>query len=158
MQDKKLMTARVIMTVLTATAIAAIFYNSSLDAETSTEQSSPLVMWINQFLCSFNCPFTITEKFIRKAAHFTEYSILGALLSVTFYLYVRKKSRVLMTALPAGALVAVCDELIQLFPAGRSCQVSDMVLDFCGVLFSTLIVLLIISLSEKRKARRKVVP
>lgn len=158
MKNKRLITARVILTVLTVAAVAAIFYNSSLDADTSTEQSSPLVMWINQFFCSFNCPFNVTERFIRKAAHFTEYSILGALLSVTFYLYLRKRSRILMTALPTGALVAVCDELIQLFPAGRSCQVSDMVLDFCGVLFSTLIVILIISLSEKRKARRKVLP
>ena len=156
MKDKKLITARVIMTALTVAAIAAIFYNSSLDADTSTEQSSPLVMWVNQCLRSLNCPFTVTEKFIRKMAHFTEYSVLGTMLSVTCYLYFRKRSRVWMTALPIGAAVAVCDELIQLIPKGRSCQVSDMALDCCGIVFGTLIVALIISIIEKKKTRRKV--
>lgn len=155
MKDKKMMAARVIMTVLTVAAIAAIFYNSSLDASESTEQSSPLTEWINSVLATFPLPISVTENFVRKAAHFTEYSVLGTMMSVTSYLYLRKKSKVLLTVLPAGAVVAVCDELIQLFPIGRSCQVSDMILDFCGVVFATWIVIAFISLLELKRSKQK---
>ena len=151
MKDNKLLTARVILTVLTVAAVAAIFYNSSLSAVESTEQSSPLTEWVNSVLASLHFPFAVTEKFIRKLAHFSEYSALGLLLSTTVYLYRQDRKKTLLTALPIGAAVAVCDELIQLFPAGRSCQVSDMLIDTCGIAFGTLIVLLFISIKEKKQ-------
>ena len=153
MKDKKLLAARVILTVLTVAAIAAIFYNSSLDAVESTEQSSPLTQWVNSILASLHVPFTLSEAFVRKAAHFCEYTVLGLLLSSTVNLYCKNRKKMLLTALPIGASVAVCDELIQLFPAGRSCQVSDMLIDCCGIAFGTLIVLLIVLIIEKRKGK-----
>lgn len=148
------MTARVITTVLTIAAIAVIFYNSSLDAVISTQQSSPLTDWINSFLGDMKIGLSVTENFIRKTAHFTEYSVLGALMSTTVYLYRHKRLKTFLTALFLGAVVAVCDELIQLTSAGRSCQVSDMLLDTCGVLFGTLIVTGIISILEKRRSQK----
>ena len=154
MKDKKLITARVIMTVLTAAAVVAIFYNSSLDAFESTEQSSPLTEWINGILSHLPIPFSVTENFVRKAAHFTEYSILGVMLSVTYHLYFHKKSKVLLAAVPTGAVVASCDELIQLIPAGRSAQVSDVLLDCCGAIFGTLIVIMFISIIELKRRKK----
>ena len=154
MKNQKLMIARIVMTVLTVAAIAAIFYNSSLDAVESTEQSSPLTEWINSILARFPIPFSVTENFIRKLAHFTEYSILGVMLSVTYHLYFRRVKRVLLASLPTGAVVAVCDELIQLIPAGRSAQVSDVLLDCCGVVFGTLIVAVFISKIELKRRKK----
>lgn len=154
MKDKKRIAARVIMTVLTVAAIAAIFYNSSLDALESTEQSSPLTDWINGILARLPIPFGVTENFVRKAAHFTEYAILGVMLSVTYHLYLRKRKSVLLAALPTGAGVAICDELIQLIPAGRSAQVSDVLLDCCGILFGTLIVIAFISIIEIKHRKK----
>ncbi|MBQ9679104.1 MAG: VanZ family protein [Ruminococcus sp.] len=154
MGNRKSTAARIILTVLTVTAVAAIFYNSSLSAVESTEQSSPLTELINSFLSSLHIPLTLEETVIRKAAHFTEYAVLGTLLTVTVHLYVKKRSRTLLLALPLGAVVAVCDELIQLFPAGRSCEVRDMLIDFCGILFAALIVTLIISNIEKRRNKK----
>lgn len=155
MKDKKLTAARVILTVLTIAAIAAIFYNSSLDADTSTEQSSPLTDWFNGIFMRLPIPFCVTENFVRKAAHFTEYSILGAMLSVTYYLYFRKKSKVFIASLCSGAIIASVDELIQLVPAGRSAQVSDVLLDCCSVIVGTLIVLAIISIIELKRRKKK---
>lgn len=155
MKNKKRMAARVILTVLTVAAVAAIFYNSSLSAVKSTEQSSPLTDWINSILASLPFPFAVTEKFIRKLAHFSEYSALGLLLSSTVFLYRQNQSKTFLTAMPIGAAVAVCDELIQLFPAGCSCQVSDMLIDICGIAFGTVIVLLIISIKEKRDIKKR---
>ena len=149
--SKRLLIARIILTVLTVSAVAAIFYNSSLSAVESTEQSSPLTDMINSFLQSVHINITLSEKFIRKLAHFTEYAVLGALLSTTVYLFRLDRKKMLLTALPIGAVIPVCDELIQLTAPGRSSQVSDMLIDFCGVLAATLVVLLIISIKEKRK-------
>ena len=154
MKDKKNLTARVILTVLTIAAIGMIFYNSSLSAVESTEQSSPLTDWINGILAGFPIPFSVTENFIRKLAHFAEYSFLGALLSVTYYVHLRKIKTALIATLITGAVVATIDEIIQLFPAGRSCQVSDILLDCCGVAFAAAIVMLIIR-AIKNKRRKK---
>ncbi|MBK6088051.1 VanZ family protein [Ruminococcus difficilis] len=154
MKEKKLTAARVILTLLTVAAIAAIFYNSSQDAVESTERSSPLTDWINGILAGFPIPFSVTENFIRKLAHFAEYSFLGALLSVTYYVHLRKIKTALIATLITGAVVATIDEIIQLFPAGRSCQVSDILLDCCGVAFAAAIVMLIIR-AIKNKRRKK---
>lgn len=155
MKDKKRMTARVILTVLTVAAVAAIFYNSSQSAVESTERSSPLTDWINGILAGFPIPFSVTENFIRKLAHFTEYAILGTMLSVTYYLYLLKIKTALIATLITGAAVAVIDEVIQLFPAGRSCQISDMLLDCCGVAFASVIVMLIIRAVENKRRKKQ---
>lgn len=153
--NKRKLTAKIILTVLSVIAVGAIFYNSSLDAETSTTQSDPLTAWINQFFASINIHFTVTEKMVRKAAHFSEYAVLGALLSATIYLYVGKRKETFMMALPLGCAVAVCDEVIQLFPKGRSSEVTDMLIDSAGILFSALIVQLILYLTERHKAKKE---
>ena len=149
------------MTVLTVAAIAAIFYNSMLNADDSTDQSTPVTDLLNGFLRSFGFTFSLSEGVVRKLAHFTEYSVLGVLLTTTVYLYTQKRAMTFCISLPSGVLIAVCDELIQIFPAGRSCQVTDMLIDTCGILFGTLLVLLFITIIDRiRKSkvteRRKV--
>lgn len=155
MKNKKRFAARLILTLLSVLAVGAIFYNSSLDAVESTTQSDPLVDGINAFLRSIHIDFTVDSHMVRKAAHFTEYAVLGLLLSVTVYLYVKERKRALFITLPIGAGVAVCDELIQLFPAGRSCEVKDMLIDFSGVLFSALIIQLVLYLTEKHRRKKE---
>ena len=121
----------------------------------ATERSSPLTDWINGILAGFPIPFSVTENFIRKLAHFTEYAILGTMLSVTYYLYLLKIKTALIATLITGAAVAVIDEGIQLFPAGRSCQISDMLLDCCGVAFASAIVMLIIRAVENKRRKKQ---
>ena len=155
MGSRKKQIGRIIMTILCVAAIGMIFFNSSLNADDSTGMSSPLVEGINRFLDSVHIDITVTEKAVRKAAHFTEYAILGALLSVTAWLYVNKRKETLVTALPLGCGVAVCDEIIQLFPKGRSFEIKDILIDCSGILFSVLIVQLILYIKEKRKAKKE---
>lgn len=154
MKDKKLIIARVILTALTVAAVAAIFFNSSQSAIESSERSSPLTDWINGILAGFPIPFSVTEKFIRKLAHFAEYSLLGMLLSVTYYVYLRKIKSALIATLITGAVIATIDEIIQLFSEGRSCRISDMLLDFSGVAFASVIVMLIVR-AKANKRRKK---
>ena len=153
MKTKKRMIARLILTLLSVVAVGAIFYNSSLDAFESTTQSDPLVDSINAFFKSIGLPIVVDDFIVRKAAHFSEYAVLGALLSVTVYLYAQKRWKSFFITLPIGAAVAVCDEVIQLFPVGRSCEVRDMLIDFSGVLTAALIVQLILYLIERHRKR-----
>ncbi len=111
--------------------------------------------FINGILRSLGLPFILDEFIVRKLAHFTEYAILGALLSVTVYLYAAKRLRTWLVTLVIGAGVAVCDELIQTLSAGRSCQVTDMLIDFSGVMLASLVIQLILFLIYRNRKKKE---
>ena len=70
---------------------------------------------------------------VRKAAHFSEYAILGVLARGLFGSLHAERS---VRPLPVGLLVAlvpVVDECIQLFVPGRSGRVEDVLIDLAGV-------------------------
>lgn len=143
----------IVLTLLSVAAVSFIFYNSSQTADDSTVRSSGIREVINRFLHSVGIEWELTEYFTRKAAHFIEFFTLGALLSATLYVYV-PRTRMLCLALPAGAAVAVCDELIQSGSEGRSCQISDMVLDTSAVLTAVFIAVLIHRLILRRRKKK----
>ena len=90
---------------------------------------------------------TMAEKIeypVRKAAHMTEYAILG-LLSFAFYRGILKKEkRQFLAALLTAAVYAATDEFHQYFIPGRSAEVMDVCIDTLGasiglaILFFTL--------------------
>ena len=143
---------RIVLTLLSVAAVSFIFYNSSLTADDSTVRSSGLREWFNDLLRSLGIGWEITEHLTRKTAHFVEFFTLGALLSATALAYV-PKGKSLYAALGAGIAVAVTDELIQTGSTGRSCQVSDMLLDASAVLTAVLAAALIRRLYRRRKAK-----
>ena len=53
-----------------------------------------------------------------------------------------------------GTLYATSDEIHQLFVADRECHIRDIFIDSCGVALGALIVLLIIHLHKKHKAKK----
>ena len=151
MKDLKRTVARVLLSLLSIAAVGAIFYNSSLDAVSSSAQSGTLLAAVNNFLRTVGISITISETVLRKAAHFAEYAVLGALLMATAYAYVPRCGRAFWITLSAGACTAVGDELIQLGSAGRSCEVRDMAIDFSGVLFAAGILRLILYLIDRKR-------
>lgn len=156
MKDKKLLIARIVLTVLSVGAVCFIFGNSLMDAEESSTLSDGVLGMLNRWLCSLNIGFELDSYTVRKAAHFTEFALLGALLCATAYLYLFRRLRSALISVPLGALTAVCDELIQTASEGRSCQPADMLIDASGVLTGTLITLLIITIiihNKKNKAK-----
>lgn len=150
------MIARIVMTVLSAGAVCFIFGNSLMNAEDSSELSSCVQELLNSLLRSLNVDLELNSYMVRKAAHFTEFAVLGAILCATAYFYLFKRFHAVIIAVPLGALTAVCDELIQTASEGRSCQIGDMLIDTSGVLAGALSVLLIITLiilNKKNKAK-----
>ena len=78
---------------------------------------------------------------VRKAAHFTEYSVLGVLVSGTLCGFSKASlEKNITTAYILGTLYAVTDELHQLFVPGRSGQLSDVLIDSAGVFLGCVMV------------------
>ena len=119
-----------------------IFCRSAQPATSSSEESGRLLTFLQQFF-----PW-LTVFLIRKAAHLTEFFILGALVSCT----VRAAGKnIPWFAVGAGLLVAVSDELIQLTQDGRSCEVRDILIDFAGAVIAAVIFWLIFRLYDRKK-------
>ena len=93
-----------------------------------------------------------------KIAHITEYAILALL----FLLMLKQENRIanrkrrLLTVLCFGLLLAVIDELHQLFIPGRSTDVLDIVADFSGIVIMTFIFNLIRNRIETGNLKLKI--
>lgn len=79
---------------------------------------------------------------VRKLAHYTEYMILGFLLTNLVRTYTKAYGRAFLISWCAGTLYAASDEFHQMFSDGRSPQVFDVCIDSVGVLTGILLALL----------------
>ena len=144
---------RIISTVLLVVWMGLIFYLSSQNATESQGTSGSLIgMIISFFRKDF---YALSEarqieliapfQFIaRKGAHFTIYGILGIFSFLTFITYknFNLKTRLFVISLTC-LLYSISDEFHQTFVAGRSGEIRDVLIDFCGsLLFITLLTLL----------------
>ena len=150
---------RVLLWAAVLALMALIFTFSSQPAEQSSETSSPFVdLYMHIFhrdadSLSPEEQFDLRESasfLVRKAAHFSIYTLLGILLSsavrATFSGYKR-----LWLPFILGALYAVSDEFHQSFVPGRSCELRDMAIDSSGVLLGVLLVAGVCCLLSRRK-------
>ena len=135
---------------LTATVLWLWFiYSRSLqDAEASDAESGAVLGLLERFL-----PF-LDMYLVRKLAHFTEYFILGSLLYLDWRLLAKGS---LWLPRAASLLFAASDELLQTRVPGRSGQLSDVLLDFCGIALAVCVLYLFnrISKNHKKNNRRR---
>jgi len=127
----------VVFMILTLLVVCFIFRNSLKNIAQSKEQSSQIVELLEPILAPvFNGSEEKMDVFVRKAAHFVEFSMLGFCLGGFADGLCRHFWKRVMLFLPLFLLlaVAVTDELLQSFN-DRGSMVSDVVLDFCGGLF-----------------------
>jgi VanZ family protein len=135
--------------------ILIIFSWSLQSGEDSGRVSGSLTQSVLNFLSSVGREFSYdaAHHFIRKAAHFTEYAVLGALT-----LHAQKKAPLFESdALSIGLfmLVPVIDETIQRFVPQRAGMGSDVLLDMCGFLSAVLVLSLISHRGQwQRRSRR----
>ncbi len=153
MKKSKIVTHRVVLCILTALMISFIFLNSSLDADLSSAQSLGVREFINSVLSSLNINIILTENFVRKTAHFVEFFTLGVLLFATVRSFISKLSARILYAPFIGFVVACVDEFIQRFSFGRSCQLTDVLLDFSGVCTAVFMLLLVSKLCKSSKSK-----
>ena len=91
---------------------------------------------------------------VRKAAHASEYALLGILLTGAI-LDIRKPwKRQLLACFLIGAAYAASDEFHQLFVPGRSGQIRDVMIDSAGVAAGIILACLAIKAFQCRKPRK----
>lgn len=146
---------RIAAPVLTVLFAAFIFWNSSQSGSVSGSRSSGVLAQIQAALAALGIPFPMTEHILRKSAHFLEYFALGILLTASVRLHTAQWLPRLLLPAFLGLLVPVCDEFLQTFIPGRSGQVSDVLLDFAGVVTGILLSLLVILLLERRRRKKQ---
>lgn len=144
---------RWVLGILIALTLAFIWSNSMQSRAVSGGMSGSLKTWLEQLLHT-----EISEFLLRKAAHFSEYGLLGVEFSLLLGLQHDKNGknfqyrRNLLDFPLIGMLCAVTDETIQIF-SGRGSLVPDVWIDTAG--FSTgffLTVLLFLFINHCKKA------
>lgn len=133
MRSKILLTIGIIINIL-------IWLNSLMPASVSGEQSSIVV---NILYPPFQDIFEVNTFtiIIRKLAHFTEYFLLSVVFGL-YYLNIHQKKYPLITIIH-GLLVAIIDEVIQHFVPGRIGLITDVLIDFSGVIVGICLIFLI---------------
>lgn len=141
---------RVITAVLLVGWMAVIFWFSDQPATESSEMSGGVAYRLVE-TCSvmfgLDLPEDVIEAWaeridhpVRKAAHMTEYAILGCLVLAALRGYFAYGKRTAAAALGAAAVYAATDEIHQIFIAGRAGRFSDVCIDTLGALFGLALV------------------
>lgn len=138
--------------ITTLAIMILIFIFSGQNADESTKSSTGFIHFIiNIFDSLFNQKHDLSitrdiEHFVRKAAHFTIYSLLGFNASWMFLWVINnvKKRAVLWMSAIFCFIYACTDEIHQMFSAGRSASFSDVILDTLGAVFGSAAFLLFI--------------
>ena len=135
---------KIIISICTIVWIFIIFQFSLHEGQSSSQMSGRVVQWMSDV---FRVRFS--GFFIRKLAHFSEYTILGVLsgLAVPFY---KKKNPYLWAAWLFGTGIAATDEFIQYFIPGRSGNIIDVLIDSSGVLFGVMLIFLFSKIQKIR--------
>lgn len=110
---------------ITALVMYIIFSFSAQSAEGSKELSQGLLNRILEII-----PFEISHVFLRKAAHFSEYALLGAVSFCAFSFTLKR--RCFLWGWVLSTVYAVTDEVHQLFIPGRACRAFDVFIDSLG--------------------------
>ena len=144
-------TKTIILLIITVLWIAFIFSNSIKNAEQSTNASNFVIKMLKAM---FGDNIEFLKNIIRKLAHFAEFSVLGMLLKLVKNRFEKEKISII-NIMFVGLFCALCDETIQLFSEGRSGQISDVWIDFSGILFGITAVLLINWLKNKKIQKQR---
>lgn len=138
---------KIIGLVLPIAWMIFIFGFSNQSAEESAELSGGVLAKLLEIF-----PFQITEHFVRKAAHFSEYTVLG-ILTANGVRWNFSGSYPRITVLIC-AIYSIADEVHQCFVPGRACLFTDMLLDTVGSAFGVLLIWLFLLLAERKCSGR----
>lgn len=153
---------KAIFTIFVALWMGVIFCFSAQPAVESSKMSHSIGKVIGEVLVpdfkalSSEEQEAIAEKIdypVRKTAHTMEYAVLGGLLVLMYGSYEIIGKKGMAYGILTGVAYAMTDEIHQLFVAGRSCQVTDVLIDSTGVIFGSIIGVLIFICTIKQRSR-----
>lgn len=135
--------------------VGFIWTHSLMPAEISAQESSRFALFFAPILRDLglrDLDAELLDHLVRKLAHFTEFTALGAQLCLLWGSGGPAKA---LRAWIGGFFIAFMDETLQLFTPGRSGELRDVWLDASGVLFGVLLALVVLRLYRRRKKARK---
>lgn len=127
--------------ILVIAYIAFIFSNSLMSSDLSSSLSTYTARILTAFLQRFGIAptdFVTFHYYVRKLAHFTEFTGLGLLTAIAIAISPLFHSRT-MNFLLFLLAIPFSDEAIQYFVPGRSPAFRDMLIDCSGILFGGLL-------------------
>lgn len=126
-----------------------VFWFSSQVGDASKAQSGntirKIIIFFDKNISNENLEtiVEVLQPFVRKLAHFSIYTLGGILIYNMINKYkLTRKRKVIYTAI-IGALYATSDEIHQLFVPYRSGQITDVLLDTCGVITGVILFIII---------------
>lgn len=140
-----------LLIVLLLLTLCFIWGNSLLGPARSTGMSRAVLRSQRPLLSLFGLNI-YDDTWLRKAAHFGEFGLLGAELMLLFALNAGRSLQSFCNGAGASLLVAVSDESLQIL-TGRYARVEDILLDFSGALAGLLLVLLALRLRKRRREK-----
>lgn len=160
----RLRTVRILLWCGVAAWMGLIFFFSSQNGEQSASLSGGVIRAVASFLTpGFHALSPARQEavvaqfqhIVRKGAHFSEYAVLGALLTGALLTH-RMRWRIrIPTALAVSLLYAAGDEFHQAFIPGRGPGIGDVLIDFSGAALGVTAVSLtaVLLLRHRRKNR-----
>ncbi len=97
--------------------------------------------------------FNSVHLVIRKTAHFAEYALLTLLVFLLTKCYKLKNFWCFLISLGYCIIFAASDEIHQLFVSGRSGEIRDVILDFCGGITGSVFGFLACKITSGKKAQ-----
>lgn len=91
---------------------------------------------------------------VRKTAHFVIYAILGCIAFLNGKCYEKIKKNILIWSCAFCLFYAITDEIHQKFVSGRSCELRDVFVDFCGSFSGIVITMLCYYLHHRIKSKK----
>lgn len=151
---------RILTVIITLSLMGFIFYMSAQNSTESSGTSQKVIVFVLKiFMRDFESISEIERAelisslqfIVRKSAHFSVYALLGAFsyLSVATY-----KSIPFYLRSGIGAMIclvyAISDEIHQYFVPGRSCEIRDVCIDFCGALLAVTLLSVVAKYSKAK--------
>ncbi len=158
------MLKKIILFAVLIACMASIFFFSSQNAESSGNLSKGVTYYISRLFVPDFLDMSEEEQlntiknlhhYVRKAAHFSIYFILGASAFLNSNEYITKKGIAAAVSLLFCLAYAASDEYHQTFTSGRCGSPTDVCIDFSGALTGTLITVCFILLFRKLKEKHK---
>lgn len=136
---------RLLLVLCIIATVTFIFYNSTLPPEQSSEQSGAIGDIIAGIIPPDTTLGAFLQTYLRKIAHFTEFGLLGMLVTFLLLLSEEKKLRHITYSFTFAMTVGLADETIQIFSA-RGPQVEDVLVDVGGYIFFGILTFLAVGL------------
>ena len=141
-----------ILLAMIAATLLFIWLQSTMSQTASAKESGFFLKLLLRFFPKKIRENTaLAHQIIRKMAHMTEFAFLGAELTILL------RRRLVVYPLAAGLFAALIDETVQIF-TGRGASVTDVWIDFAGVVIGSAValgVMAIVRAVRRRRARKK---